>query len=96
MQDRAQIVRLDRFRGSLREHAGFSMVEIVVVVLIIRILIAIAVPTFLGSRNRTYNRAAQSDLRTALVGAKAIFSTNASYVCATAANGTVVMRSISR
>ena len=63
------------------------MVELTVVVLVIGILIAIAIPIFLGSRNRAYNRAAQSDLRSALVGAKAIFSNNSSYVCATAANG---------
>jgi type IV pilus assembly protein PilA len=69
------------------EQLGFTMVELTVVVLVIGILIAIAIPTFLGSRNRAHNRAAQSDLRSALVGAKAIFSTNGSYQCARAANG---------
>jgi type IV pilus assembly protein PilA len=69
------------------DQGGFTMVELAVVVLVIGILIAIAIPTFLGSRNRAYNRAAQADLRTALVGAKAIYSTVGSYQCATAANG---------
>ena len=40
-----------------------------VVVLIIGILIAIALPTFLGARERAADRAAQSDLRTGLAAA---------------------------
>ena len=56
-----------------------------VVVLIIGILIAIALPTFLGARTRAQNRAAQSDLRNALVAAKTIYTDNSSYAGATAA-----------
>lgn len=63
------------------------MVELMVVVLVIGILMAVAIPTFLGSRTRAQNRAAQSDLRNALVGAKAIFSSNGTYRCARATNG---------
>jgi type IV pilus assembly protein PilA len=74
-------------RSLLHEQQGFTMVELMIVVLVIGILIAIAIPTFLGSRNRAYNRSAQSDLRAALIGAKTIYSTNGSYQCATAANG---------
>jgi prepilin-type N-terminal cleavage/methylation domain-containing protein len=68
---------------------GFTMVELMVVVLVIGLLIAIAVPIFLGARNRAHNRAAQSDLRSALVGAKAIFASNGSFSCARTTNGTV-------
>src|SRR5262249_6810525 len=42
---------------------GFTLIELMVVVLIIAILIAIAIPTFLGARQRAQNRAAQSSLR---------------------------------
>lgn len=69
----------------LGEDHGFTLVELVVVVLVIGILIAVAIPTYLGARNRSYNRAAQSDLRSALVAAKAIYSNQATYVCALAA-----------
>ena len=64
---------------------GWTLVETMVVVLVIGLLIAIAVPTFLGSRNRSYNRAAQANLRNALVGAKSIYSARVSYVCALSA-----------
>jgi type IV pilus assembly protein PilA len=44
-----------------------------VVVLIIGILIAIALPTFLGARTRAQDRAAQSDLRNGIAAAKTYF-----------------------
>lgn len=57
-----------------REDAGFTLIELMVVVLIIAILIAIAIPTFLGARERAQDRAAQSNLRNAVTAAKAVFT----------------------
>lgn len=62
------------------DEDGFTLVELMVVVLIIAILIAIAIPTFLGARVRAQDRAVQSDLRNSLSAAKVIYAdTNADY-----------------
>src|SRR5260221_291608 len=49
------------------DEGGFTLIELMVVVLIIAILIAIAIPTFLGARSRAQDKQAQSNLRNALV-----------------------------
>ncbi len=56
--------------GRLRERKageeGWTLPEMVVVLVILAVLTAIALPTFVGARTRAAERAAQSSLRTSL------------------------------
>ena len=67
------------------EDKGFTLIELMVVVLIIAILLAIAIPTFLGAQNKAKDRSAQSSARNALTNAKTIYADSATYVAATPA-----------
>jgi type IV pilus assembly protein PilA len=58
---------------------GFTLIELMVVLLIIAILLAIAIPTFLGVTNTAGDRAAQSNLTNGLTEAKALYEVNQSY-----------------
>ena len=57
-----------------------------VVVLIIAILLAIAIPTFLGAQNKAKDRSAQSSARNALTNAKTLYADAGTYVDASAGN----------
>jgi type IV pilus assembly protein PilA len=58
------------------EDAGFTLIELMVVLLIMAILLAIAIPTFLGVSGSANDRAAQSNLNTALTNAKSYYQQN--------------------
>jgi type IV pilus assembly protein PilA len=62
-----------------REDEGFTLIELMVVVLIIAILIAIAIPTFLGARKRAQDRGAQSNVRNGFTAEKVHYTDNQSY-----------------
>ena len=75
------------------DERGFTLIELMVVVLIIAILIAIAIPTFLGARQRAQDKQAQSNIRNALTTEKTYYVDNQKYT-ATAADLTAIEASL--
>jgi type IV pilus assembly protein PilA len=59
---------------------GFTLVELLVVIVIIGILVAIAIPVFLNQRQKAWTSAAESDLRNVAPVAESFFADNGTYV----------------
>jgi type IV pilus assembly protein PilA len=58
---------------------GFTLIELMVVVMVIAILIAIAVPTFLGARQAANDRATQGNVRNAFSAARIFYNERFAY-----------------
>ncbi|MBN1829109.1 MAG: prepilin-type N-terminal cleavage/methylation domain-containing protein [Deltaproteobacteria bacterium] len=59
-----------------RNQKGFTLIELMIVIAIIGILAAIAIPQFTAYRTRAYNAAANADVKNAYTAAQAYFSDN--------------------
>ena len=66
-------------KRTLRNRKGFTLIELMIVVAIIGILAAIAIPQFAAYRQKAYNSAAQSDLKNAKTGMEAFMADNQQY-----------------
>jgi type IV pilus assembly protein PilA len=74
-----------RLSTKRKDDEGFTLIELMVVVMIIAVLMAIAIPTFLGSQNKAKDRSAQSSVRNSLTAAKTIYTDGQDYNKATIA-----------
>ena len=65
--------------NKLRSRKGFTLIELLIVVAIIGILAAVAIPQFAAYRIRGYNSAAQTDLKNFKSAMESMYSDTNSY-----------------
>jgi type IV pilus assembly protein PilA len=77
---------MSTLRQRLRnDQGGFTLIELLVVIIIIGILLAIAVPSYLAFKEKAEKSAAQANVRSAIPAAEAYYSDNGNYTGITAA-----------
>jgi type IV pilus assembly protein PilA len=76
---------ISKIKSRLASDEGFTLIELLVVIVILGILLAIAVPSYLGFKQRAEKSASKANVRSALPAMEAWYADHGTYVGATRA-----------
>ena len=68
-----------------RRDAGFTLTELVIAMLVVGVLVSIASPSFLGSRNKSYDKEAQASIEVVLRVSKFLYQNQGDFSDASSA-----------